>query len=178
MSTLKRHEQRRLRTIHVPHGPGSSKATVHDTSNILKDVLYQGFDKKTQKANRTEFAHFINETYGIPMQTAYGKLSHWKVEEWEAYGIIRLVESFCKAQEISGPDWKDDEEWLISLQRWHQALNCKMRFYNFLRERGMCRTRFYRILSGDSKLTDLQVVGLAAAMNQWAQESLQRSLFK
>lgn len=178
MSLLKRYEQRRLRNIHAPHGPGSSRATVHEVSDVLKDVLYRGFDEKTQNANRTEFAHFVSETYGIPMQTAYGKLKLWSIKEWEAYGIIRLIGNYCSRKEINCPDWKEGEEWIPALKQWHETLSDKMQFYHYLRERGMCRTHFYKILKGESKLTSLQVVGLAAALNQWAQESLQKSLFK
>lgn len=178
MSLLKRYEQRRLRNIHAPHGPGSSRATVHEVSDVLKDILYKGFDEKMQNTNRTKFAHFISETYGIPMQTAYGKLRLWSIKEWEAYGIIRLIDNYCSKNEITAPDWKDGENWLPTLRRWHETLNNKMIFYHYLRERGMCRTHFNRILSGESKLTSLQVVGLNAALNQWSQESIQKSLYK
>lgn len=174
MSILKRIEQRRLKNIHAPHGPGSSRVTVNEASIALRDTLYRGFDEKTQKNNRTEFAHFLNEEYGIPMQTAYGKLHEWRIEEWEVYGIKGIVNKYCNDKNIKKPIWPEgDKDWKMSMKEWHSSIANKMEFYNYLRERGMCRTKFQRIISGAVSVTKIQLVGIGTAFNNFAQKQIQ-----
>lgn len=180
MPIIRKINQRRLRRIHSPHGPGSSRVIITEAGTALRDTLYKGFDEKTQSANRTNFAHFLNEHYNIPMQTAYGKLYEWRIEEWEVYGLTGIINKYCKENGINKPLWPTisegeecHDEWRMTLADWHSTLRDKMKFYNYLCERGMCRTKYGRILSGASAVTHLQLVGLGTAFNQWAQKQIE-----
>ena len=176
MSKLSRKEQRLLRHIHAPHGPGSSRATVTTKSDALREALYQDFDERTRQRFRTAFAHYLNEQFDIPMQTAYGKLYQWRIEEWESYGLVGIITQYCSDNNIDTPEWPaHGDNWQQSINDWLSALPSKMRFYHFMRERGMCRTFLRRLLTGQSTITHLQLVGLTTAFNRWRQHKLLHS---
>lgn len=180
MQKLTRKERRALRHIHAPHGPGSSRATVTTKSDLLRANLYQDFDERTRKQYRTDFAHYLNEQFDIPMQTAYGKLYYWRIEEWEAYGLVGIITKYCKENDINPPDWPSAKQeagvstptWQQSIQKWLAALPAKMKFYHYMRERGMCRTFLHRIITGKSTITLLQLVGIETAFCRWSTQRL------
>lgn len=182
MQKLTRKERRALRHIHAPHGPGSSRATVTTKSDEIRAMLYQDFDERTRKQYRTDFGHFLNEQFDLPMQTAYGKLYYWRVEEWEAYGLVGIITKYCKENDLNPPEWPSATKsadaqippatWQQSIQEWLAAIPAKMKFYHFMRERGMCRTFLRRIITGQSTITLLQLVGIETAFCKWSHDSL------
>lgn len=193
MQKLTRKERRALRHIHAPHGTGSSRATVTTKSDQLRANLYQDFDERTRKQYRTDFAHFLNEQFDIPMQTAYGKLYYWRIEEWEAYGLVGIITQYCKENDLNPPEWPSANQatstnekvssscaagtippstWQQSIQEWLNTLPAKMKFYHFMRERGMCRTFLRRIITGQSTITLLQLVGIETAFCKWYEHLL------
>ena len=189
MQKLTRKERRALRHIHAPHGPGSSRATVTTKSDQLRAELYQDFDERTRKQYRTDFAHYLNEQFDIPMQTAYGKLYDWRIEEWEAYGLVGIITEYCRMNNIDPPEWPSSKAatvpvespsgpaippstWQQSIKEWLNTLPAKMKFYHFMRERGMCRTFLRRIITGQSTITILQLVGIETAFCKWSHDSL------
>ena len=177
MQKLTRKERRALRHIHAPHGPGSSRATVTTKSDEIRAMLYQNFDERTRQQYRTDFAHYLNEQFDIPMQTAYGKLYYWRIEEWEAYGLVGIITQYCKENDLNPPEWPSATKsadaqippatWQQSIQEWLAALPAKMKFYHYMRERGMCRTFLRRIITGQSTITILQLVGIETAFCKW-----------
>lgn len=182
MQKLTRKERRALRHIHAPHGPGSSRATVTTKSDQLRAELYQDFDERTRKQYRTGFAHYLNEQFDIPMQTAYGKLYYWRIEEWEAYGLVGIITQYCKENDLNPPEWPSATKsadaqippatWQQSIKEWLNTLPAKMKFYHFMRERGMCRTFLRRIITGQSTITILQLVGIETAFCKWYEHLL------
>lgn len=199
MQKLTRKERRALRHIHAPHGPGSSRATVTTKSDEIRAMLYQDFDERTRQQYRTDFAHYLNEQFDIPMQTAYGKLYYWRIEEWEAYGLVGIITQYCRENNLNPPEWPSSKaatsqatatnvpcdtsqgpaippsSWQQSIQQWLNTLPAKMKFYHYMRERGMCRTFLRRIITGQSTITLLQLVGIETAFCRWSQQRLYES---
>ena len=176
MQKLTRKERRLLRHIHAPHGPGSSRATVTTMSDALRAELYQDFDERTRRQYRTAFAHYLNEQFGLNMQTAYGKLYHWRIEEWEAYGLVGIITQYCRENSIDPPEWPaHGDDWQRPIAEWMKTLTAKMKFYHYMRERGMCRTFLRRIISGQSTITTLQLTGMMSAFCRWAETELNSS---
>lgn len=209
MQKLTRKERRALRHIHAPHRPGSSRATVTTKTDALRAALYQDFDERTRQQCRTAFAHFLNEQFDIPMQTAYGKLYNWRIEEWEAYGLVGIITQYCRENNLNPPEWPSSSEahpakeatvpavladtsvssnradggasslphstWQQSIIIWLNALPAKMKFYHYLRDRGMCRTFFRRIIHDQATITTLQLVGMITAFQRWTEQEMERN---
>lgn len=156
----------------------TSRAVIHTYSDRLRAALYDGYDAKTGNQNRTDFVHFLSDHYGINLQTAYGKMGYWRINEWEVVGFKGVIENYCQDYKLTPPDWTSlqitDETisgFVDAVNDWLATLCHKMRFYNFLAERGMCRSYFTRIINKEAPMTRLRIEGLQTAFIRWAYET-------
>lgn len=178
---LTRKERRALRNTHMPHTKASSRAVVTTTSDALRKALTEGFKTKHPNDVRIEFGKFLTKTYGMPPATAYSKLRYWHIEEWEVIGFFNMISRFIRdvmhtAAVDSGASSPTFPTTIEAARQWHAAMprGTKMKFYDYIAARGMCRERFNRILTGKSTISQMKADGLGRAFANYV-ESLSPS---
>lgn len=184
---LTRKERRALRNTHMPHTRASSRAVITTASDALRKSLTEGFKCKHTNAVRIEFGKYLTKTYGLPPATAYSKLHYWHVEEWEAIGFFNMIARFIRdvmhtaadatlTAVDSGASSPTFPTTIEEARQWHAAMprGTKMKFYDYIAARGMCRERFNRILTGKSTISQMKADGLGRAFANYV-ESLSPS---
>lgn len=174
-------KKRRAARLDMPtRQSGKTRATVHTHADRLRAALYEGYDAKTGSQNRTDFVHFLSNQYDMNLQTAYGKMGYWRIKEWEVAGFKGVIEDYCLVNNLIPPSWGSEQttddaaalsEVIDAVREWFAPLRHKMRFYNFLAERGMCRSYFTRIMNKEATMTRLRIEGLQFAFIRWVNEA-------
>ena len=188
---LTRKERRALRNTHMPHTKASSRAVVTTTSDALRKALTEGFKTKHPNDVRIEFGKFLTKTYGMPPATAYSKLRYWHIEEWEVIGFFNMISRFIRDVMHTAADAADAPSsepatlpavdsgassptfptTIEAARQWHAAMprGTKMKFYDYIAARGMCRERFNRILTGKSTISQMKADGLGRAFANYVE---------
>lgn len=182
---LTRKERRELRKkVNIPHTRESSRAKVTTASDALRTALTGGFDDMRKNALRIGFGQYLTDTYGLTRATAYNKLCYWHIEEWEVIGFYQMLEDFMRDiilkdvkmlspflynGILTGGDTPLYPTSIEQVRNWHAVIprGTKMKFYDYIAERGMCRERFSRIISGKTKIIQMKKDGLAEAFQRY-----------
>lgn len=175
-SDLTRKEKKALRNISATNTKSVSRAVVHTESSKLRQAL-TGLGGKHPNAVRIEFGKFLTRSYGMPEATAYNKLRYWHIEEWETIGFFKMIERFIieemQPQAPSATPVSNEKfpSTIGETRQWHASMprGTKMKFYDYIAERGMCRERFKHIINGDTVISRLKQEGIGTAFKNYVE---------
>lgn len=111
------------------------------------------------KTQRLALCRYLVKRFGIPFQTAYGKVRHHRFQQWEADGINHCISIYGNIPSGQTP----------SIFVFYQELTNKRDFTAYMGSKGMCsRTTFYRFTKEGFR--EWELLGFSSILKEFYEE--------